>query len=278
MKITDNDLKLLKYLFECKFLTRKQIKNFVLKNLSSRTINGRLPKLKNMNYIKYHKNPLPFVNEKYLYTADFFAKESLLNTENHKKFKNMCKKLNLKYLNTDNYSLYDSIKLNSIKHDYYLNNVRFMLEKAGAKGWIPENVIKENEKFSKVPDGIIDSKKRIAIEVERTLKYPIKRYFDIIVKYQDINIKRNGIKYLDYILYVIQGNHSKAISNKFKEIFRPEIKETDMYKQFRKFEGKSLLDIFYRKFFFITYEDLKKGNTIIENYYTNEKLDLKKIL
>jgi len=189
--LTNNDLKLIKYLYECEFLTRKQIYDYVLSDITNRQVRNILSKLKSFNFIKYLRNPFQFSNEEYIYVVDYFAESSLMMTGTFKQFKKMCDEFNLNYIDLDKYRMFKTETFNNRTHDYFLNNVRFMLEDIGAKNWIPEYIIRQNDSYKnnkkghikKVPDGIIKGTNNIAIELERTLKTP-SRYLDIFNKYK----------------------------------------------------------------------------------------------
>ena len=280
MQLSYDDLKLIKYLFECEFLTREQINNYILKDISNRQIDNIISKLKEFKFIKTMRNPFEFINEDYIYSAEFFAEHSLLNEKTHNKFKKMCNEFELHYIDPIKYRLFEKETFNNRTHDYFLNNVRFMLENIGAKNWIPEYILRkkynkinnDKEEDKKIPDGLIEDKLNIAIEVERTLKSP-KRYMRIFKKYHN-----NFEKDIDLVIYVVVGEKSQYIYDGLERFLTPELKKRDTYKIENKFNNVKLTDNFYENYFVIKYEDLKKGKYVIENTYNEKKLYIPDIL
>lgn len=260
MQLSKNDMKLIKYLFECKFLTRKQIKKYVLANMNNSYIDDRLPQLRKNNYIKYVDNPINFINEKYLYVADFLAEQNLIADENNEKLKQICNDNNLLYVNPSVYKLNKEIDLRNLIKNYYLNEVRFKFENIGAKNWLPKyiirnvsrrNLARENGKkiYKIYPDAIIRDKYNIAIELVDKSKAII-RYKEKFKKYDDENF--------DFILYITFGNSSGYLYNSLQNKFNPVFMENDI-------TSDNINDDFYNKFFAIKYKDIKNKNYKIYN-------------
>ena len=266
MKATKNDYKLIKYLFESKFLTKKQILDYILSDMNSDYVKSRITQLKKYRYLKYITNPLPFINEKNIYLADFFAYDNLLHKKMIKDFKEMCKENNLLFINPKEYNLVKELNYNNVIHDYYLNNLRLMLEEIGAKNWLPDFIIKKRKKHDKVPDGLIKGKYNIAIELERTLKKP-KRYGKIFDLYQDENN-------IDFVIYVTVGKSSDNIYKRLKGFMKPSF----LNSKYLKNEELELVDNFHENYFLIKYENFKNGNYIIKNTYNDKEYYLPDIL
>ena len=271
MQLSYNDMKLIKYLYECEFLTREQINNYIFKDMNNSYIRKRLPMLKRNKFIKYKRNPFDFVNEKYVYMVDFFAEENLMMEKTHNKFKKMCNEFDLHYINTDNYKLKDKLDLRRVFKQYNLNNVRFMFENIGVKHWIPYyifknlnmgNKIKDNDKrtFEVYPDGIIQENNTIAIELERKIKPKI-HYRDLFIDYH----KEDLFKIIIFVAYGKQaGNIYNGLQSKLNDKFASNYKD--------------LPDHFYNKFFVIEYNDLMKGNYDIYNKKMDKTINIKNII
>ena len=271
MQLSYNDLKLIKYLYECEFLTRKQIKKYVLKNTHNVHIQRRLPKLKRNKLIKYKRNPFDFVNEKYVYMIDFFAEEILMMEKTHNKFKKMCDEFDLRYIDTDDYKLKEKLDLRRVFKQYNLNNTRFMFEKIGVKDWIPYyifknlnmgNKIKDNDKrtFDVYPDGIIQERNTIAIELERKIKPKI-HYRDLFINYHNEDL-------FEIVIFVAYGKQAGNIYNGLQS------KLNDKFAS----NYKKLPDHFYNKFFVINYNDLMIGNYDIYNKKMDKTINIKNII
>lgn len=279
MEISNNDLKLIKYLFECRFLTRKQIKEYVLKNMNNSYIDDRIPQLKKNHFIKYFKNPLVFSDEKYVYGASNYFENSLLIRENIERFKKMCDDLNLYYIPVENYKSFNNLDFRRTYKQYYLNNARFILEEIGAKSWLPYYIIKnksmrnkiknkDKKKFNIYPDGIMRSERRL----KKNKVIAIDLYNNTSnVSFRDKIKKYSQEKSFDIVLFVTYGEQSKNIYNSLQKKITPKYMRKIIYK-------KEIKTDFFTKFFVITYKDLINGKFEIFNKHMNKGYDLKKIL
>jgi len=271
IKLSKNDLKLIKYLYECEFLTRKQIKNYVWENLHNVHIRRRLPKLRKNNYIQYKDNPFSFVNEKYVYMLDYFADDSLMMTGTFEQYKKMCDEFNLNYIDLNNYTFKNELDDRRLNKQYHLNNVRFKLEEIGVKNWIPyyvfrnlsmSNKIKksDNKTFDVYPDGIVQEKNLIGIELERKIK-PRIHYRDLFVKYDKEDLFK-------VVIFVTYGRNSGNIYNGLQGKLNPEFS----------YDYDDLSRNFYNKFFVIKYSDLMNGNYDIYNKKMDKTINIKNII
>lgn len=271
MQLSKNDLKLIKYLFECEFLTREQIKKYVLSNINNSYIQRRLPMLKKNDYIKYKDNPFSIVNEKYIYMVDYFAEDSLMMKEIHNDFENMCDEFDLNYIDPDDYRLKDKLDNRKIFKQYKLNNVRFMLEDIGAKNWIPYYIFKNlsmknkmkgnyNKSFDVYPDGVIYKNKLIGIELERKIK-PRIHYKNTFKKYAKEEL-------FDTVIFITYGKNSGNMYNSLQNKLTPKFAQ----------EYNDLPNYFFNKFYVIKYEDIINGKYDIYNKEMDKTINIKNII
>ncbi|MFW5794685.1 MAG: hypothetical protein ACOCV1_04285 [Bacillota bacterium] len=199
LRITDNDLKLFRYLFEQDFLTREQIKNYVWKDLNNSHIDNRLARLTKLNYIKKHPDLSGTFTT--VVMADKMAKTLLSNNT-----------IVERMINLEDYFINDKTFINSyitrekpslgrFNHDEYLTNIRFKLEKSVSEfmSYRLLQVYNKNNSDNKytrpTPDSLaVVNGKTIAIELENTPKRRIRYEKDIFSGY-------NEDDRIDYVLY-----------------------------------------------------------------------------
>lgn len=103
-----------------------------------------------------------------------------------------------------------------ISHRIDNQKMRLKAENMGWK-WIPERALILNGKnqMKKIPDALAlnSDKKRVAIEIERTVK-EWKRYAGILVEY----LKEIKAGRIDYVYYISPDNLEKTVEKSFKKI------------------------------------------------------------
>lgn len=247
--ISNDDLILFKYLFECDFLTRDQIKKYIYSSGNYAT--KRLWELNKENYIKKKRNPL---NRGTFIMADQkaldFVKavpdrlQKLSRNDNFKSF----------FIEPRLYHIQDDISLHKFNHDSMLNSIRFQFEDYGADYWMTDKILNRKTIYSKIPDGTFNkNKKRYAIELEHSLKMK-SRYKGILGKYA-------SERKLNYILYLTT---SDTIFNAMQRKFNP---------KFISYSNDA-----YKKFFTARLEDFKKGDLRFYNKTADLVLDMKEVL
>lgn len=103
-----------------------------------------------------------------------------------------------------------------ISHRIDAQKMRLKAENQGWR-WIPERalILIDKNKIKKIPDALClnSDKKRVAIEIERTVK-EWKRYASILVEYlKEINAGR-----IDYVYYISPNGLEKTVEKSFKKI------------------------------------------------------------
>ena len=266
MKLTNNDLILFKYLFENNFLTRDHIHNYIWDNLNNKYIYHRLLQLKEKGFIETVDDPIPYNNrktlvlgkEKAIYYMDMYV-EKLKKLKRNDNFE-------FRYIKPSLYTEQKDLDYRQIKHDYFLNELRFILEDYGANKWYSDTLIYRQKLFSKIPDGLFENEyfgkeKTFAIELERTLKQDY-RYREIFKRYSQE-------KEIDYVIYVTIGEDTDVIYDSLKN---KKFKSKFMEKEIDKDE---VSEDFYNKFYLTKYKHLKNGELDkVMNYAAKKKLDL----
>lgn len=247
--ITDKDLILFKYLFECNFLTRNQIKRYIYDSKSYST--RRLWQLNKAEYIKKEKSPL---NQSTFIMADQKALDFVRAVPDRLEKMNRNDRFKSYFIKPRLYKLEDEISLGKFHHDSMLNSIRFQFEDYGADYWISDKIIYRKKLYPKIPDGVFNkNKKTYAVELEHTLKAK-SRYKSILGRYA---LEQK----LNYILYLTT---SDTIYNAMQRKFNPKFisYSKDAYKQF----------------FAARLEDFKRGDLRFYNKTADLVLDMKEVL
>lgn len=195
--------------------------------------------------------------KKAIHFMDMYT-EKLKKLRRNEKFK-------FRFVSPSLYSEQRGVDYRQIKHDYFLNELRFILEDYGASRWYTDTLIYRQKLFSKIPDGLFQNKyfgevKTFAVELEKTLKQNY-RYRDIFKRYS----KEEEI---DYVIYVTIGEDTDVIYDSLAhKKFTPEFMEKEIDK------GK-VPEGFYNKFYITKYRELNNGKLDrIINYTAKKKLD-----
>lgn len=269
MRITESDLLLFKYLFECKFLSRNQVQRIWNRSLTA--TKNRLWKLRKHNFIDRKVDPLDMEeNGAMLVTAKDKALK-VMEVERHlRRLKSIKKRGNskLKFLDPVYYRVTRRLDFRTFTHDYWLNELRIRLEDQGADYWETDYILKKGGKYKTVPDGIFKTQYEehnltIAIELERNIKEAHRYRHKFIQYYKDPKI--------DFIIYVAQGAYEETVYN---SLFNTKIKEDFMAEKIKYGE---ISYKFYKKFFVTKYNDLinLKPNKIVHKTPTGKKAFLK---
>ena len=267
VKITNNDLLLFKYLFECDFLTREHINNFLWDFRSKSTNKVRLWKLHKANYIKKLRDPLNITDSKSVIAGTDLALETLKSNDDT--LKNLSRKdiFELIYVDPKEYRVIEELNYNQIRHDYFLSELRFRMENFGASHWYPDNLMHRKKMYNKIPDGTFKSRGRtFAVELEKTLK---KNY-----SYKRIFAQYDNEDKIDFVIYVFIGKDSEMLYENLKERKLKRSFYRDNFKDNWIADGR-ISDDFYKKFYLIKYKDIKNGNLETKNYQLKDIKDLK---
>ncbi|MFW6009401.1 MAG: hypothetical protein ACOCP8_09080 [archaeon] len=283
LRLSKKDLLLLKYLFECKFLTREQIGNYIWKDRKENYIYKRIYLLTKAGYIKKMPDPMALNHNKTILQATEKAKITLSLHRNK-----------LQYLTwNDNYKsayydpeLYydvqdDELDLKQYEHDRDINNIRFIFEKNGADNWKPHKVIYKDKKFRKKADGAFSKNGIVlAVELEYNLKssYVLKKIFE---SYRKMIINKD----IHYILYIVKN---ESIEESMIKNFNPEMilnfvdindnynpQRKSIFKKFDK-ETKEITHYIYKHFTVTTFDKIINENFIF--YNKDLELPIKQLL
>lgn len=161
--ITNRDLLLFKYLFECKFLSREHIRKYIYEDLSPGHVTNRLHKLVKYGYLRKvpiaTRETIILPTEKSLYALDVFRDRVMkLTRKNGFSLKYFPITAYEWYLKTSIYDKEAPINFKEFAHDNMVNEIRFYLEDKGAQLWIPNSVMRDRPLSSNVPDGIFGVK------------------------------------------------------------------------------------------------------------------------
>jgi predicted transcriptional regulator len=244
VRITKNDIILLKYLFENNFLTREQIGEYIYSSLTY--ANQRLSKLTKTGFVKKKPYPLKDGNRTTFIMPTRKALSYLKTEKGKKKLKNIKRndEFEHRFIKPKNYIVRDSISLDQFEHDDQVNKLRFEFENIGAYFWVAQDIAERFNLHSKIPDGIFDTRDRktkFVLELEKTLKRNsryINSKYGVLTRYaQDDSI--------DGILYVVEGESLyKSIMKKINPKSIPYPKGA--YKKFYVAKLKEILDGDYR--------------------------------
>lgn len=242
--LQDRDYKVLRYIFEQKFMSREQIEKWFYK--SQDISRNRLWKLTFSKYIK---------------------KESLtLSSKDHF----LIAGLGLRALaerGVNGIRPAKSIDIRFYFHDRTVTDIRLLFEDIGlAKDWKSEKVLRSELGSLKVPDGVFLSPagKKIALELELTPKVT-RLYGDIFSGYQGV----------DRVFYVISGGDllgrlrrivtGEGINTK-TEVGKAEERES---KRVAKNRGKIIL---------CRLEDIERDPLKAEVFWGNQKTTIKELI
>lgn len=272
--MTEDDLQLLKYLFECNFLTRDQIKKHIWKNKSKSYSTKRLWQLTKEKIIKKRPDPLSLNNRKSILMATEKGLDLLeLHRDTLKNSEKLKNQTGNYYRPKKYYSARDQLDLRQYEHDKDMTSIRLYFEEKGAKKWTPHGVILRDKMFKRYPDGIFENRNNVfAVELEYNqksksiLKDVFERYNHEIVN-----------KKINYVLYIAK---TKSIAEAMLRYFNPEMIENfiDIVdgedEQGNRIKKEKIWRI-YQRFFVTTIDDITKGNLEfegVENYIDLEEV------
>ena len=267
IRITDRDLFLFRYLFEQDFISREFIKKFIWKDFEDSYVTNRLWRLNKQGYVKKHFDVS--TGSGTVIMADKEAETLIKNRKVRERMLSL--DINgVNFYNDDSllrhYEVRDSLNKGEFDHDMDVSEVRLRLEKV-IDYWISERIIwkhnsnasKEN-RFRRVSDGIIKTSMdstalTIGIEVEGHLKKDY-RYRSIFEKY--INEDR-----IDYVFYITTDDN---VYNKLNDKL--------LTSEFKKRNNSKLSYDFYKMFYTLTLDDLRKGRLIFWRDEDEEYINL----
>ena len=271
VRVTNNDLLLFKYLFECDFLSKDHIEKYVWNNRGYNATRQRLWRLKKGGFIKSFADPINFTDYDNVIAATNLAKVAM--KANRDKVKKLSRRYNfeLLYVNPKEYRTIDKINYAEMEHNYFVSELRFIFENYGASLWQPENLLYRKKMYNKIPDGTFMSYdgRTFAVELERNLKNK-SSYKRIFAQYDN----DDGI---DFIIYVTIGEDSDMIYNNLKD---KKLKRSFYRNNFKDnwISDGRISDDFYKKFYLIKYKDIKKGNLVARNYRLRDMKNLENVL
>jgi len=259
--ITKRELLLFKYLFETDFLTRDQIHNYIYPG-TKQYFSTRLWQLTKEKYLKKLAHPLGKINET-LIMADRKALDAL--KLHRSDLKTLIRKENFRFWNfnpEEDYSVQPGLDMRSFSHDILMNDIRFILENAGANYYRTNKMIgRERLKdiipngISFLPDALFEKRqKAYAVELE-TARKDVDRYKDIFNRYA-------AESSIDYVLYITD---SIKVYNRVASLMNQKIINFSMDS--------------YKKFYVIRLDDFLRGDWTFINPASEElKFNLKEVL
>lgn len=261
--ITKDDLLLFKYLFECKFLSREQIKRYIWVNKGKSYVTRRLWQLNKTGYILKQLDPLSLNKNTVLLPTE----KALIILELHRdKLKSLTRvkdqKINY-YHPEEYYFVSDKLDLRQYEHDKDMNTIRLLFEDYGANQWIPHGVLLRDKLFRRNPDGsFINNGYVMGIELEYNLKskFILKKIFE---KYRldIINEKIN------YVLYITKTN---SIAKSMLNYFNPQMIKNYVYVDEKGTDNKGKIikeektDLIYKHFAVTTIDRVLNGDLVFK--------------
>ena len=256
IRLQNDDLLLLKYLFETDFLERDMIKKYIWNNRGDKYSTKRLWQLTKEGIVKKSPNPDSASGSVLLATN-----KALLHMKNNiERIKELKRNDNFKfqYISPGDYRVQKDVRLGTFRHDHLVNLLRFKLEDYGADGWVSGKILFRNKPFKYTPDGLFQKKKKFfAVEFE-IYKKRNHRYQHILHSYND-HIGNSNDR-LDYLIYVC---FEKKVHDFLSNRIRPDYKK----------DGKMLKS--YHRMFLIKWEKFLEGDLRIYNHYDKRVIDLK---
>lgn len=158
ISLTDNDLLLFKYLFECRFLSREHIQKFIYTGFNPNYVTTRIWKLVRNKYLRKvpiaTKETILLPTHKSLYALDTYSdKVKLLTRKNGHELSYFPADAYRWYLNSTVYDKAAPINYKEFAHNNKVNEIRFYLEDRGALYWVSDIIYKNREITTNNPDG-----------------------------------------------------------------------------------------------------------------------------
>lgn len=256
IRLQNDDLLLLKYLFETDFLDRDQIKKYIWNNRGEKYSIKRLWQLTKEEILKKAPNPDSVTGSVLMATS----KALLYMKNNIDRIKDLRRNDNFKfqYISPGDYRVQNELRLGNFRHDNLLNLLRFKLEDYGADGWVSDKILFRNKPFKYTPDGLFQKKKKFfAVEFEIYMKRN-HRYQHILHSY-DTHIGNRNDR-LDYLIYFC---FEKQVYDFLSNRMRPDYQK----------DGKMLKN--YNRMFLIRWGKFMEGDLRIYNHYDKRVIDLK---
>jgi hypothetical protein len=252
--LKERELLLFKYLFESDFLTRSQIQQYIYPE-ARQYFPVRLWQLTKEEYVKKLAHPLGKLNET-LIMADYKALEAL--RFHRAELKTLKRRDNFRFRDfnpEEDYRVQSGLDMRSFSHDLLLNDIRFLLENAGANYYRTQKMITREKLIAFTPDGLFEKRKSAyAIELEIARK-DIERYKEIFKRYAMENK-------VDYVLYLADDG---KVYNRLASLIN---QKTISYS----------IDA-YKKFYLIRLDDFLRGDWHFVNPSAEQlRFDLKEVL